>query len=486
MERETKSTPNNKIAIICKRSDNENNTFTIIPISVAVGKVDEKLTFHSENGEYHLNPIDRIENITDESQEFFYIYCDDINNLTKIYNEKDINKVMMQYYMEIASHFNLALVDGDEIYVYNQEYENISPEIKGNICKHYEKPTDTPKTVNINKKNYLPTEVDLEHINAEDLANYLKKHIFENDSILDNIATVIAMNYSAKKRQEIVSMLSIGTSGSGKSETYRLISEYLGVPFTIFDCSCMSATGYQGDSVSDLIRTIYQNGKDKEILIPKSIVVLEEIDKIASRGHGVTDSNVQFELLKFLDGHTYSVNADKVFNNGKEIKIDTTFMTKAGLGAFEELFEKKKKEARGLGFNSGTNKPLKIEDKDLIDYGMIRQIVRRFIHTFQYKDLAHDDLKRILLYSLISPLLIKKERYKRDFNTVLEYTADYIDAVVDYATILNEGAGGLNKAVNKSLIKVEGYLCTHANSNNTPKQLRITAETVENPCKFTC
>lgn len=488
MATEIKSLPNDKIAIVCKRNNNGNNTYTLVPTTVIIGKTDEDLIFHSENGEYVIPPIDRTEFITDNEREYFYVYCDTIENICAAYSERDVTQAMFKYYMDISSQLNIALVDGDLVNVYHQDYSVISPEIKGQISKHYEEqPKDeTPQQVNINTNNNLPTNVDLAHIDKNDLARFLKSHIFENDSIIDDIVTVIAMNYSAKRREEVISMLSIGNTGCGKTETYRLISEYLGVPFTMFDCSNMSATGYQGDSISDLIRNIYNNSREKPELIGKSIVVLEEIDKIASRGHGVTDINVQYELLKFLDGFRYHVNLDKALGVGKDISVDTTFMTKAGLGAFEEMFEKKVKEQFGMGFNSSYSGPIVITDKDINDYGMTKQIIRRFIMTFLYKDLNRDDLKRILTTSKSSPLLIKKERYQRDFNTILEYTEDYVDAIVDYALTIKSGAGGLNKAVTKSLIKADSVVYDRLmGTDKSPKRLLVTAETVLNPCKFT-
>ncbi|MDE6292077.1 MAG: AAA family ATPase, partial [Bacilli bacterium] len=361
-------------------------------------------------------------------------------------------------------------------------------EIKGQLSKKYEEVPETEKKpqIYVNKNNLLPTNVDLDNIDKNALASYVKSHIFENDSVIDDIVTTIAMNYSAKRKEEVKSMLSIGNTGCGKTATYELISEYLGVPFTIFDCTNMSASGYQGDSVSDLVRAIYRNAKDKPQLIGKSIVVLEEFDKIAARGFGVTDINVQHELLKFLDGYIYHITSDKVLSAGNEISVDTTFMTKAGLGAFEELFEKNLREARGMGFAAWNSGPIEITDKDINDFGMTKQIIRRFLLTFLYKDLSYDDLRHILTTSKGSPLVIAQERYIRDFNTILEYTSDYVDAVVEYSLKIKSGAGGLKKAVAKSLIKADSAVYDRAlTSDKSQKRLLITAETVANPCKFT-
>lgn len=483
MELEVKSTPNDTIVIACKYADIENNMYTLIPTSILIGSLDNKGKFKSEDGKTELLPGSDISNITNKDNNILYIYPKSVEELTKEYQEKDVNKIMLKFYMDVASKLNLALVDGDNVHIYKKDYHTISKDINGGISKHF---SEEGKQVNINQNNHLPTEVDLEHINRDDLAKYLKSHIFENDSILDDIATVIAMNYSAKDRKEITSMLSIGTTGSGKTETFNLISEYLGVPFTMFDCSNMSKTGYQGNSIEDLIKTIYDNSKDKIELLPKSIVVLEEIDKIAARGHMVSDLGVQYELLKFLDGYKYHITLNKTLGFPQDIIVDTSFMTKAGLGAFEELFAQKKKEAFGMGFNSPTSGRIEITDKDIEKYGLTSQIIRRFFLSFLYKELTHDDLKHIATESLGSPLLIKKRRYIRDFNVILEYTNEYLDALIDYAASLKCGAGALTKAVAKSFIKADAAVYNRLNEDmSTPKRLLLTGETMENPCKFT-
>ena len=62
----------------------------------------------------------------------------------------------------------------------------------------------------------------------------------------------------------------------------------------------------------------------------KSILVFDEVDKIASRGLDVKDLAVQYLLLKVMDGNSYTFQMEK---NGRSYTLDTSFMTIAALGA---------------------------------------------------------------------------------------------------------------------------------------------------------
>ena len=56
------SAPNNKIAIICTRVDNGNNTYTIIPQSTSFG-MEENDMFYPENNTTPLHSIENYESI---------------------------------------------------------------------------------------------------------------------------------------------------------------------------------------------------------------------------------------------------------------------------------------------------------------------------------------------------------------------------------------------------------------------------------------
>lgn len=482
MEDNIKSFPNDCVAIICKLNDNKNNTFIIVPEEVSLGKVTEEGYFQSENGEHKLHAVEDFEIYPDEEK--FYCYLTSIENLRVMYPETtETTMLMVRYYQDIAKELNVLLCDKGNIEIFRAPYSNISSHIGGTLSKKFEidgeQVTSAPAIIDKEKHQ----EKSLTSIDAEDLENYLKERIFENDDILEDIATTIAMNYRAKRKENVESMLSIGPTGSGKTETYKLIAEYLNVPLTIYDCNLLTAGGYVGKDVDDVLKEVVVNsGRDLK-KAAKSILVFDEIDKIANRGMEVKDLAVQYLLLKLMDGNSYTFAMEK---NGRQLTLDTSYMTIAGLGAFSDLYAAKEKKGN-LGFSAESkSKQVSLTPEDLIEYGMLAELMGRFYLTHEYKKLDGKDLKRILLDSKTSPLLRKKERYMDEFGYELEWDMEAIDAIIELA--LKKGAGGrsLAKLVAQTFKKIDRELMIREKNGIIipTKKLVLTSETVYDNKKF--
>ncbi len=491
MAKKVSSEPNNKIAIICTRYDNQNNTYTITPLEIALGKIDENGYFNSENGEYHVPSIENFDCLTDPNVEKFYAFMDSYEQLAMEYQMDEVESLMAKYYIDIASQLLIALVDNGLVRVYTTDYANISSEIQGSISKRFEEveddlglgeevvasPAEAPKS-------HLSLTPEL--IDNEDLERYLKERIIENDEIIEDIVTTIAMNYSATNYRDVKAILSIGPTGSGKTETFRLIAEYLGVVLTMFDCTQLTASGYVGKDIDDICRKIYYNSHKDRTVAERSILVLDEIDKLAGRGNDVTDVNVQYELLKFIEGAEYNFELEKRGSSLSGATIDTSFMTIAGLGAFSDIHEAKKKK-QSLGFNTSetVESVSKITTSDLMKYGLIDQLLGRFSLVCQYRDLDKDALAKILLTSKNSPLLRKVERYHEQFLTDLSWDPSFIEALVEYAIVQKNGARGLNKAIDHTFTKLDRAMYTDLrHSGAKEKKLILTSDIVSNPSKF--
>lgn len=482
MEDTIKSLPNDCVGIICKLNSNQNNTYIIVPKEISLGKINKDGMFQSENGEYVLHAVEDFENYPEE--EIFYCYLTSLENLRAMYPDTtEATMLMVRYYQEIASELNVLLCDKGQIEIFRAPYSKISENIGGTLSKRYEigeaKPVATAPT--INKSNNKGT--NLNQIDPEDLENYLKERIFENDDILEDIATTIAMNYRAKRKEDVESMLSIGPTGSGKTETYKLIAEYLDVPLTIYDCNLLTSAGYVGKDIDDVLREVVINSGRDLAKAQKSILVFDEIDKIASRGMDVKDLAVQYLLLKVMDGNTYSFAMEK---NGKQISLDTSFMTIAGLGAFSDLYKAKSKSHK-LGFSTGeTSTEVSITPEDLIDYGMLAELMGRFYLTHEYKKLNKDDLKRILLTSKTSPLLRKKVRYQEEFGYELLWEDEAIDAIIEEAIKKEAGGRSLAKIVAHVFKKIERELMRREKQQIIvpEKKLILTSDTVFNNRNF--
>lgn len=472
MESTIKCNPNNYVAIICELNDNYNNTFVIVPKEIALGKLDKNGLFQSENEEYLVQNVE--DYIAYSNEKKYYAFLITLDELRQRYPDiKETSMLMITYFKEIASKLNILLVDKEKTTIFTTSYEAISPNIGGELSK---------KIVEADKKQETPVIIekkdnDLTRIDNFDLENYLKERIFENDSILEDIATTIAMNYRATKKDEVESMLSVGPTGSGKTETYRLIAEYLNVPLTIYDCNLLTSAGYVGKDIDDVLKEVMINSDKDKAKAEKSILVFDEVDKIASRGLDVKDLAVQYLLLKVMDGNSYTFQMEK---NGRSYTIDTSFMTVAALGAFSDLYASKEKKSN-MGFNARVGEEqISITPDDLIEYGMLAELIGRFYLTHEYKKLNKDDLRRILLTSKTSPLLRKKERLKREFGYDLSWEDEAIDFIIEEA--IKKGAGGrsLAKLIAYSFKKIDRELLRREKSEIIvpSKKLVLTADTI--------
>ena len=297
------------------------------------------------------------------------------------------------------------------------------------------------------------------------------------------------MNYAAKNANEVEAMLSIGPTGSGKTETYKLIAEYLGVPLTLYDSTSITAAGYVGKDIDDVLKTVYNNAGGDRQKAEKSILVFDEIDKLAMHGSDVKDEQVQYALLKVLDGHKYNVSLEK---GGKSVDLDTSFMTIAGLGAFPEIFAQKKKNKNNkIGFSSSSETEddldlLTVTTEELVKFGMLAELIGRFTNQYVYKELTKDNLRRILLESKNSPLILKANRYLTEFNTQLIHDDSFIEAIVERAFEKKTGGRSLNSLIKQTLKKCDRELLSmRAHDGDKPKVLRLTGDTVENHRRFT-
>ena len=308
------------------------------------------------------------------------------------------------------------------------------------------------KLVNINtNKTNIKNKNIRRDIDTDELEAYLKMRVIGQDKNIENLVTVISDNYKTSDPHLIQRPLVMGPSGVGKTETLKLLAEYLDIPFTKYSTPTLSGAGYVGKDIDDILKMAYQNSSRNIKKCEESLIFLDEFDKIANRGLEVSDVAVQNLLLNFLDGTVYDVN----LTNYDRIKIDTTFMNIVLGGAFVDILKDKN---RKLGFNNDDPLDLSVTDKDIIDFGFIPEIVGRVSPKIMYNNLTKEDLKNILVKGKLSPILLKQQFYKEVYGVDLKYTDDYIDAILEIATSNDTGARELKQIVYTSLLDVSHTL----------------------------
>lgn len=460
---------NNMVAVIYKKVRVKKDNYILIPSEVARGYIDNNNLFISENGEHTLCPATSLDILRDESNKLVYAYPIFIDELEEIHRETDDTKLMAAYFINLSQNLVLARVEGFEVTLNSEALKDV-----GKI----KTPEESAAPSIVTKKDDFSR---LTHIDNFALEQYVKERVFDADDNIEDICTTIAMNYSATNPKEMKTMLSIGPTGSGKTMTYQVIAEYLGVPLTIYDCNSLTSAGYVGKDIEDALKEVYINSGRKIDVAQKSILVFDEVDKLADRGSDVKDTAVQQAMLKLLEGFKYTF---PIVKNGADISFDTSFMTVACLGAFSSIFEQKK---RALGFNAKSREEATydVTDEDLVSYGMIRELVGRWKHLFIYKAQTPESLRRILLESKWSPLLLQQERYLRQFNTELIWDDSFIDAFIEEATKSNAGGRSLSKISANTFIKIDREVLRAHNANpNVKKKILVNHETIYDNRKF--
>ena len=207
-------------------------------------------------------------------------------------------------------------------------------------------------------------------------------------------------------------MLLIGPTGCGKTHIARNLAEVLGVPFTVVNATEYTESGYYGKDVEVMVaELLFKTGGDVEAT-QRGIVFVDEIDKIARRGHGartgagsrdIGGEGVPQALLKMMEGGELFVplNVTQHWNKHDFVLVDTTDILFICAGTFSDL--NRGRHARGIGFGAsaatspGTEKDKRrVTLRDLEEYGLLAEFLGRLPVVVELHELDRGDLVRIL------------------------------------------------------------------------------------------
>ena len=497
------NSPNNKVVIIGQVTKYDADVYTIKPVEVTLGKINpdtnDFVCMFNNRTFPELKEVIRDEEEAEEK--LYYLAPVDLDELIEKFHidEKEdgaVNTAMVYYMKNIREHVIEAKKNNGELdvrFIEKKKLKKLPAEPNLNAI---EKPTiivpdteivlpaeeiETPSQY----VNPLGVKIDLEYF-----IKYMEERILNNDDKLEDICTTISYNLTASDPRNVENIMCIGPTGSGKSETIKVLQEWAkiyNIPVALNDSSSLSTAGYEGENVATLLKNLYFDSGKNPALYERAIFALDEIDKIKTSNLEIKEA-AQNSLLKVIEGHLFHVPIDKY---GTSVPIDTTGMTLIGLGAFSEMFEQKSKEGKPMGFTTGLTIEeaerihYKVTDKDLIKYGLKPELISRYPNRFIYTSPTKDGLRDVLTKSKRSVLLRKFKRLLEQFNTEVDYGDDFLDAFIEEAMKIERGGRNLDTIYSQTFKKAEAEIMkADFHDDGKKKVLKITGEILSNPRKF--
>ena len=344
------------------------------------------------------------------------------------------------------------------------------------------------------------------------IKEYLDEYIINQDRAKKILAVAVynhykRMKYSADNEDgtdiEKSNVIMLGPSGCGKTALLSHLSKLLDVPFAVTDASSLTEAGFVGADVEVAVRNLYY-AADKDIAKAEhGIIYLDEFDKIA-RKSGANNSitadpgheGVQQSLLKMLEGSVveFTARGQRKHPEAPTIKVDTKNVLFIVGGAFvgidKDIAKRLRKADANIGFGAEVQgeeeKPKydelihKVRPEDLMEYGIIPEIIGRLPVICTLETLDEDALLRILTEPKNAPVKQYEKLLSMD-NVQLEFQEDALRAVAKKAIERKTGARSLKGIIEDTMLDVMFDIP----KSSDPRRVIITRECIEDGAKPT-
>ena len=383
----------------------------------------------------------------------------------------------------------------------SQLVEN-NPDLDFGVATILGEEEESPKP-KVKKSKLLPSQIK----------EYLDESVINQDYAKKILSVAITnhsklLEYNALKKEkagvdvEKGNVLMIGSSGVGKTFLIKQISKLLKRPCVIADASSLTKSGFVGEDVNSIITKLYREAGEDVSKTEQGIVYIDEIDKIAARdpqnagtqGSDIGGRDVQYELLKLVEGGKVAIKTGGILGQGSTVEIDTSNILFICGGAFTGIENKiaerlNKSVDNGFGFTNIKSEN-EIQDEitynglidnilpeDLNNFGIIPELLGRLPVICPLKELSIEDLENILTQPKHAIFKQLKELVSM-YGVELEFDDDTINTIAKLAYDRKTGARAL-RSVCEALVDDKIF-----EINSKTKKIKITKEDVEKKFEY--
>lgn len=355
------------------------------------------------------------------------------------------------------------------------------------------------------KEQERHNSVDFNSISPKDLKAALDDYVIGQDNAKKLLSVAVYNHYkriSQKDSDDSIksdfddveiaksNILLLGPTGSGKTLMAQTFARFLDVPIAISDATSLTQAGYVGEDVENIITRLYQAADGDIERTQKGIIFIDEIDKIArvsenrSITRDVSGEGVQQALLKIIEGSLVNISPQggRKHPHQEFTQIDTENILFICGGAFDGLNDiiKRRLGSNMLGFNTekkainnDENYFHLVDSSDLMNYGMIPELIGR-LHIIATLDEINEDA---MLNILLKPKNSLIRQYQKIFaldGVTLEFEEKALRLIVKKAIERKTGARALRTIMEGLMVDLMFDIKDYANTN-----LVITSDFIE-------